>query len=258
MKGDKSNMKFISWSEFFSSSIFPKIAVAGAVATSVATSGYAGLKLVDDYNKSDVFRVQAEDVTEKVASVGQETKNEDTNLGVTANNLSGVGSAVKPSTKPGVSPAPTPWPTAGAKSLLTATGSSGAVTTGGGCLITLSGQQFDVTSLRKSHPGGDIFVCNTDMTASYQNQHGSSLARMQKYAVGSGVSGSSGSSGSGATGSSSTAGGGADEREAENEDREEREDEESKKEQERYLENQKKQEEAAREQAKEENESEDE
>lgn len=49
------------------------------------------------------------------------------------------------------------------------------------CLVTLFGQTFDVTSLRSTHPGGDIFVCGTDMTSVYQSQHGSSLARMQPY-----------------------------------------------------------------------------
>lgn len=52
-----------------------------------------------------------------------------------------------------------------------------------GCIITLSGQQFDVTSLRSSHSGGDIFNCGTDMTSVYNNKHGTSLSRMQKYLV---------------------------------------------------------------------------
>jgi hypothetical protein len=52
-----------------------------------------------------------------------------------------------------------------------------------GCIITLSGKQYDVTPLRSSHPGGDIFVCGTDMTASYNSRHGSDLSRMTKYQV---------------------------------------------------------------------------
>lgn len=49
------------------------------------------------------------------------------------------------------------------------------------CIITLQGQQYDVTSLRSTHSGGDIFKCGTDMTAVYQGKHGTSLARMQPY-----------------------------------------------------------------------------
>lgn len=51
------------------------------------------------------------------------------------------------------------------------------------CLITLWGQQYDVTSLRDTHSGGDVFVCGTDMTAVYQSQHGTNLSRMQSYLV---------------------------------------------------------------------------
>ena len=49
------------------------------------------------------------------------------------------------------------------------------------CIITLSGQQYDVTSLRSTHSGGDIFSCGTDMTQRYISKHGSNLSRMQQY-----------------------------------------------------------------------------
>lgn len=52
-----------------------------------------------------------------------------------------------------------------------------------GCIITLSGQEYDVTKLRSTHSGGDVFNCGTDMTTIYTNKHGSSLSRMQKYLV---------------------------------------------------------------------------
>lgn len=51
------------------------------------------------------------------------------------------------------------------------------------CLITLFGQQFDVTSLQTSHTGGNLFVCGTDMTSTYLAQHGTDLSRMQPYLV---------------------------------------------------------------------------
>lgn len=51
------------------------------------------------------------------------------------------------------------------------------------CLITLFGSQYDVTTLRSTHSGGDIFKCGTDMTTTYTNQHGTNLSRMTKYLV---------------------------------------------------------------------------
>ena len=54
------------------------------------------------------------------------------------------------------------------------------------CIITLFSQQFDVTTLRTTHSGGDIFKCGTDMTSVYQAKHGTSLARMAPYAINSG------------------------------------------------------------------------
>jgi len=51
------------------------------------------------------------------------------------------------------------------------------------CVVTLSGNKYDVTSLRTTHSGGNIFNCGTDMTAVYQGRHGTSLSRMQKYLI---------------------------------------------------------------------------
>ncbi len=51
------------------------------------------------------------------------------------------------------------------------------------CIITISATQYDITDLLTSHSGGNIFKCGTDMTASYQGKHGTSLSRMQRYLV---------------------------------------------------------------------------
>lgn len=56
-----------------------------------------------------------------------------------------------------------------------------SVTSNNQCIITVSGQQYDVTTLRSTHSGGDIFQCNTDMTTIYQNRHGTGLSLIQKY-----------------------------------------------------------------------------
>jgi cytochrome b involved in lipid metabolism len=49
------------------------------------------------------------------------------------------------------------------------------------CLVTISGQKYDVTKLASTHSGGNIFKCGTDMTSIYNVQHGSGLSRMNQY-----------------------------------------------------------------------------
>jgi hypothetical protein len=51
------------------------------------------------------------------------------------------------------------------------------------CIITVFGKQYDVTSLQTSHTGGNIFVCGTDMTATYQSMHGTDVTRLIPYLV---------------------------------------------------------------------------
>jgi cytochrome b involved in lipid metabolism len=53
--------------------------------------------------------------------------------------------------------------------------------TGNLCLVTISGQRYDVTRLASTHSGGNIFICGADMTTSYNSKHGSNLSRMTQY-----------------------------------------------------------------------------
>lgn len=57
--------------------------------------------------------------------------------------------------------------------------------TSGKCIVTISGSQYDVTKLRSTHSGGDIFVCGTDMTNSFFSQHNSRLLnnQMSRYKI---------------------------------------------------------------------------
>lgn len=53
-----------------------------------------------------------------------------------------------------------------------------------GCIISIDGTSYDVTSLRKSHSGGDIFNCGSDMSATFWGRHGQSiLNKMQQYRI---------------------------------------------------------------------------
>lgn len=73
-----------------------------------------------------------------------------------------------------------------------------------GCTITLFGKQYDVTNLRNTHSGGNIFNCGTDMTGTYQARHGTDLSRMQQYLISS--SGGTTSSSNSSSGSSNANG----------------------------------------------------
>jgi hypothetical protein len=61
----------------------------------------------------------------------------------------------------------------------------GKVNAIGPCIITISGIQYDVAPLTVpgAHPGGNIFVCGTDMTALFMSMptHAADIARMAPY-----------------------------------------------------------------------------
>lgn len=49
------------------------------------------------------------------------------------------------------------------------------------CLITINDEKYDVEALRSTHPGGDIYVCDTDMTETFNSKHGMDYERLSKY-----------------------------------------------------------------------------
>lgn len=52
------------------------------------------------------------------------------------------------------------------------------------CIITISGNRYNVTQFRSIHSGGDIFKCGTDMTAVFLSQHPASyLQKMSQYKI---------------------------------------------------------------------------
>ena len=56
-------------------------------------------------------------------------------------------------------------------------------TNAGRCIITVFGQQYDVTDLQYTHSGGDVFDCGTDMTSVFQSQHGNNTRLIQRYLI---------------------------------------------------------------------------
>ncbi len=53
-----------------------------------------------------------------------------------------------------------------------------------GCVISIDGVSYEITSLRSTHSGGDVFTCGADMSAIFWGQHGNSILRkMAKYQI---------------------------------------------------------------------------
>ena len=68
----------------------------------------------------------------------------------------------------------------------TESNSSNNSTSAGGeqCIITIDGAKYDVTTYRNQHEGGDVFVCGSDMSEAFHNQHPDSfLKKISRYKV---------------------------------------------------------------------------
>lgn len=144
----------------------------------LATSGVAGAKLYNEIStphEPENIELQSEADVLGVATEAAETDQTEE----TAQQIGGTAD-------------PTPSPAANNGS------TTQASTTTGGCVIQLFGKNYDVAPLKLAHPGGDIFVCGTDMSATYQSQHGTDVSRMAAYeiSISQGSSGSSQTSGS--------------------------------------------------------------
>lgn len=233
----------LSW---LSSKVVPPAVIILFLGSTVATSSLAGMKLFSPAGPS----VQGISTVEQVSSLGTVNSGSSSNVAKpTATKTPTITSVPK---SPG--------------SLALNTNTNATANTVTGCIITLFGKQYDVTSLRTTHSGGDVFKCGTDMSTTYQSQHGTNVSRMQAYLVASsstgsttgsstGTSGTSGTSGATGTGGSSTGSIGSTGASGDNEDEPESEDE-----RERYIEENKREEEkqrleSEREQAKQEAES---
>lgn len=172
------------------------IAVAGItiVGATVATGTMGASNLVSKFTEKEhtIAQVKADDDT----STNDSTPSDDTNK-TTTTPTGSIKSTGTPAAKKLGTSALTVVPS------ITTTPSVKNTT---GCIITLFGQQYNVSTLQQTHSGGNIFNCGTDMSSTYQGKHGSNVSRMQQYlvsAIGTGgtVNGSTGASGaSGATG----------------------------------------------------------
>lgn len=77
-----------------------------------------------------------------------------------------VAATPKPTTAATATPAPTPTPAAS------------------GCVVTIDGASYNITSLVKSHSGGNVFKCGTDMSGTFNGaspRH--KISWMTKYKI---------------------------------------------------------------------------
>jgi cytochrome b involved in lipid metabolism len=52
------------------------------------------------------------------------------------------------------------------------------------CLIKIDNHTYDVTTFRRQHSGGNIFVCGTDMSVVFHDQHNSDYIRqISRYEI---------------------------------------------------------------------------
>lgn len=161
--------------------------LAGLTAT---TSGVAGYQLYKNVSSS-ALPPQAAQVRVLETSP---TTSEPATVTATANQGSTPSNTLaqllaSPTPKPAAAtPSPTAQPAAtsvpkAAKPATTPTPTPGTSANVQTCIITVFGKTYDVQRLRTTHGGGDIFVCNSDMTTAYQSAHGSNTSRLAAYAV---------------------------------------------------------------------------
>jgi len=173
-------------SSLFSAKAIPIALISITAGSTIATTAAAGYKISQTYSRPD----NSTSIELSKANQVMETENDSpsdepsSKLFELANSNDSLNSLAKSSIVPSTtntkpSPKKNTFPTATQPT--NNQSNSQTIPDPNLCIVTLSGQQYDVTSLRSSHPGGDVFVCGSDQTALYQSQHGSNLSRMQKY-----------------------------------------------------------------------------
>lgn len=162
------------------SKLIPTSVFIALTVLTIGTTVMGGAKVASGLNSEKTTNIKS-----PVASVSDkktETKTTEKAQEVKGAATTNTGNKVPQKTVTTTKPAST-GTTLAASALTTTAGSNNSQITETGCIITLFGLQYDVTSLQSSHSGGDIFVCGTDMSAKYQSAHGTNVNRMQPYLV---------------------------------------------------------------------------
>jgi hypothetical protein len=183
------------------SQILPKLLVLFFLGSTMATTGVAGVRLL---NKNQQTSMQAQTTAPKVNDDTEEPDPKTTMTPTgTPRPTQTAGGSVRLATTQNTQITTTPLPTA--VPLAISNIKPQAAVNANACIIMLFGKQYDVAPLRSTHPGGDVFTCNTDMSMVYQKQHGTDVSRMQPYLITS-TGGGAGLSKTGSTGSTGQVG----------------------------------------------------
>ncbi len=164
-------------SELFSN-LGQKLAMLLLVGTTALTTGTAVSKVVIKQTGAEQRESQQEAVD--MPDSGSENSNSET--GERKITLFQDDSTILISPTPTKSKSAVPSPTAIPKAVVTTAKTAAVVDTANRCIITLFGKSYDISSLRSTHSGGDVFTCGADMTSKYQGKHGSSVSMMSRYA----------------------------------------------------------------------------
>jgi len=162
---------------YITKNLISVIGIAILTGTTLTTSALGVMKVANNFEKTKIEVPEVKEI-EPIAT----TTNSPTPTGGITNQSSRASSISHPigsvrTTTTGIVIIPTTIPVTNNTSTPQTSASSN------GCIITLSGQQYDVARLRSTHSGGDIFNCGTDMTSVYQGRHGTNMSRMQQYLV---------------------------------------------------------------------------
>jgi predicted heme/steroid binding protein len=147
------------------------------ISATIATGGIAGFKIADTIRSAPPGIDQNRAAVKNVSGVQEDTLTPDTSS--TDNIRLALIDPLSPTTNP-----------------FSNTSSS----TSSSCIVTLFGKRYNVSRLKATHSGGDIFQCGTDMSNSYSQQHGSNVSRMAAYLItasGNTTAGSGGNTGGG-------------------------------------------------------------
>ena len=150
----------------FLTSFASKLGMTILVTSTLVTTGVAVTKVAGNFTDSQIPK-QGVEIQQEVAEAVP------TEVAVTSTPAQ-VFRQVQPTKAPVIAVA---FPTAAVALKTTPTPG----TSSGLCLVSISGQQYDVTKLASTHSGGNIFKCGTDMTSSYNSKHGTNMSRMSQY-----------------------------------------------------------------------------
>lgn len=104
------------------------------------------------------------------------------NLGTPSPSASAVPSATvkataKPTTRPVGAAPQTPAPKTPAPSVTPPPKPSG-------CIIQIDGVRYEISSLQRTHSGGNVFTCGSDMSAIFWGRHNQNIWQMmQRYRI---------------------------------------------------------------------------